>query len=81
MPGSVVLQIATTDVLIHTWDLARATGQELRLPDGLAEGALAAAQVMIGPELRVDGFFDPPVEAPVGAPAIDRLAAFAGRSV
>lgn len=79
-PGAVVYEILKFDVVMHAWDLARATGQEVVLPDDLVEGTLAVAQQLISPEMRASGAFGPEVAAPQGAGAIERLAAFTGRA-
>ena len=38
--GSTIVHMRINELLIHGWDLARATGQPDGLPDDLAEGAL-----------------------------------------
>jgi uncharacterized protein (TIGR03086 family) len=66
------------DVLIHTWDLARATGQD----DRLDPAAIAAAQAFLEPNddmLRVPGGFGPKLEPPAGADEQARFLAFVGR--
>ena len=40
-PGSVLVHLRITELLVHGWDLARATGQPPALPADLAEGELA----------------------------------------
>jgi uncharacterized protein (TIGR03086 family) len=69
------------DVLIHTWDLARATGQDERL-DAELVGACAA---MFLPEMprrgREAGIVGPEVPVGEGASAQDRLLAAMGRAV
>ncbi|MFE7044899.1 TIGR03086 family metal-binding protein [Streptomyces atratus] len=78
--GAERLQIRLYDLLAHGWDLARATGIPARLPEDLAEQALAFVQVQLSPQPRTERFAEPqPVEET--APAIDRLAAFLGRPV
>lgn len=68
------------DVLIHTWDLAHATGQDERLDTQLVE----ACAVMFLPEMprrgREAGIVGPEVVLPEGASAQDRLLAAMGRT-
>ena len=68
----------TADVFMHTWDLARASGQEERLDPGkcaqLLEGMLPLDDV-----LRKSGQYGPRVEVPEGADVQTRLLAFIGR--
>jgi uncharacterized protein (TIGR03086 family) len=70
----------TAEMAVHTWDLAQATGQNARLDPEVAERGLAFMSGALTPENRGD-VFGPEVSAPADAPAYDRLAAFAGRSV
>lgn len=78
--GADRLQIRLYDLLAHGWDIARATGQPVNLPDDVAESALAFARVQVA-SLPRTGRFDPAREVADDALAIDRLAAFLGRSV
>jgi uncharacterized protein (TIGR03086 family) len=70
--------IYTSDVFMHTWDLARATGQDDRLDAGECEGLLAGMQEM-DEMLRASGQFGPKVAAPADADPTSRLMAFIGR--
>jgi uncharacterized protein (TIGR03086 family) len=69
------------DVLIHTWDLARATGQDERLDAELVE----ACSAMFLPEMprrgREAGIIGPEVMLADGASSQDRLLAAMGRAV
>ena len=68
----------TTDVFLHTWDLARATGQDERLDvDTCAD--LLAAMTPIEALLRSSGQYGPAVEVPADADVQTRLLAFIGR--
>ena len=81
VPGIVALHLRITEVLVHGWDLARATGQIVTFPEDLAEAELTlgcAKLADIPPDRRP---FAPPQPVVDGAPAIDRLAACLGRSV
>ena len=70
--------LGCADLLIHTWDLARATGQDDRLdPTGIA----AALDFLepIDDMLRVPGGFGPKLDPPAGADEQTRFLAFCGR--
>jgi uncharacterized protein (TIGR03086 family) len=83
VPGTVFIELRTTDLLTHAWDLAVATGQPTDLDPALAEYILTfSKQMMSRPALRGEGrpFGE---EQPCGdeRPAADRVAAFLGRTV
>ncbi|MCW2796078.1 TIGR03086 family metal-binding protein [Nocardioides sp.] len=66
------------ELAVHTWDLARATGQTPQLDPEVAERGLAFMSASLTPENRGDAF-GAEVQVPEDAPAYDRIAAFAGR--
>ena len=67
----------TTDVLVHTWDLARAAGLPADLDEDLAADAYTAARAAgVG---RDSGMVGPEVEVDEHASAPDKLVAFYGR--
>lgn len=68
----------TNDILIHTWDLATATGQQVTLDPALVESAHAGL-VRAGDFIRAPNIFGPAVEPPAGADAQTKLLCFAGR--
>ena len=73
------LGIAVADQLLHGWDLAKATGQDATMPQGLAE----AAYQMIHGKLTDDqrkGAFKPEVQIDANASAQDKLLAYSGRN-
>jgi uncharacterized protein (TIGR03086 family) len=81
VPGVVALHLRITELLVHGWDLARATGQPATVPDGLAEQELAFSRSKLAdipPDRRP---FGPPQPVASSAPAIDQLAALLGRDV
>jgi uncharacterized protein (TIGR03086 family) len=68
----------TTDVFMHTWDLAEAAGR----PSGLPEDV--CAELLVGMEpmeemLRSSGQYGPRVAVPAEASAVDQLMGFIGR--
>ncbi len=68
----------TADVFLHSWDLARATGQDDTLdPTTCAE--MLAGMEPIEQALRSSGHYGPRVEVPDEADAQTRLIAFIGR--
>jgi uncharacterized protein (TIGR03086 family) len=71
--------IVTGDVFTHTWDLARATGQDDTLDGDQLQRMLAATGEMPEEALRADGMFGPPLGVPDGADDQTRLLAFLGR--
>jgi uncharacterized protein (TIGR03086 family) len=72
------LGIAFSDQLLHGWDLARATGQDPTMPDGLADAAYQIIHGRFTDEQRT-GTFKPEVPVGAGASAQDRLLAYTGR--
>src|SRR5690606_34913628 len=68
----------TCDVSMHTWDLARATGQDDRFdPDTCAD--LLAGREQIEQVMRSSGQYGPRVPAPADADAQTTLLGFIGR--
>ncbi len=69
----------TADVFLHTWDLARATGQDERLdPDRCAQ--MLEGMLPLDDLLRTSGQYGPRVEVPDTADVQTRLLAFIGRN-
>jgi uncharacterized protein (TIGR03086 family) len=66
------------DLLIHAWDLARATGQDEALPPDEVHTTYEGA-LQMGDALRTQGVCGPAIEVPADAPEQDRLLAFLGR--
>src|SRR5215471_15807041 len=71
-------QFYTADVFMHTWDLARATGQDDRLDAGLC-GQLLDGMEQYEEAMRSSGQFGPRVEVPENAGPQVRLLGFIGR--
>jgi uncharacterized protein (TIGR03086 family) len=71
-------QFYTTDVFMHTWDLARALGQEPNLDEARAEEVLAGSEPF-EEAMRGSGQYGPRVDVPDDASAQDRLMGFIGR--
>jgi len=73
------LTIATNDLLIHTWDLARAIGADEALPDEQVAACQAFLEQLPTSILRESGRYVDAVPVPDDSDAQTRLLAFAGR--
>lgn len=78
MPASVVAGILPVEILLHGWDVAQASGQTLRVSDEVVGYVRTLAEAII-PGGRGRSFGDE-VPAADDASALDRLAAYAGRT-
>jgi uncharacterized protein (TIGR03086 family) len=76
--GQAINQFYTTDVFLHTWDLARATGQDETL-DAAKCALLVAGMEPYDELLRSSGQYGPRVVVPPDADPQTRLIAFIGR--
>ncbi|MFJ5258862.1 TIGR03086 family metal-binding protein [Streptomyces sp. NPDC088387] len=79
LPGHIAGTVAVDELVIHAWDLARATGQPYE-PD---PAALRAAHLFLlaaadEPD-RGEGLFGPVVPVPEDAPLLDRAVGLSGR--
>jgi uncharacterized protein (TIGR03086 family) len=72
------LGIAFSDQLLHGWDLAKATGQDTVMPDGLADVAYGMIHGRFTDEQR-KGVFKPEIPVGPSASAQERLLAYTGR--
>lgn len=79
MPAPVAAGINVTDTLVHGWDLAKATGQQVVIDPALVEAALEFSRSFVTDEIRTRGAFGPVVPVPDEASATDRLVGFLGR--
>jgi uncharacterized protein (TIGR03086 family) len=78
--GALVGDLVCSDTVVHTWDLARATGQSEVLDAGAVEhcrGVIAG----FGEAMRRPGGFGPPLDCPADADEQSRFLHFAGRAV
>jgi uncharacterized protein (TIGR03086 family) len=79
MPGPGLAGFTTLDILVHGWDLARATGQPADLDGRLAAQMLGFAQQTLATQESRAGRIGPAVTVAADAPMTQRLAAFLGR--
>jgi uncharacterized protein (TIGR03086 family) len=79
VPAPVLLQFIAFDLIMHSWDLATATGQAYSPSDDLVTAADAFARQAIAPEWRDGDTFALEVEPSASATPLERLVAFSGR--
>lgn len=80
MPADLAANILSLEFLIHAWDFAEATGQQVVVSDEVTGYVLEMAQQVITPQTREGGSFAPAVEVGPDAHLLDRLIAYSGRA-
>ena len=78
MPLGEFLERNSVEILVHTWDLAQATGQAVRLDQGLVRDALEPAR-QFAPALRESDLVGPECAVAEDADDLTRLLAIFGR--
>ncbi|NUK03756.1 TIGR03086 family metal-binding protein [Streptomyces lunaelactis] len=77
-PAAIAGRVAVNELVVHGWDLARATGQEY----APGEASLQVSYELMKPagdDPSGDGMFGPVVEVPDGAALLDQVVGFSGR--
>ena len=69
----------TPDVFVHTWDLARATGQDERLDPAIVHESVAGLSALDPDFLASTGQYGPRIDVPPDADEQTRLLALLGR--
>jgi uncharacterized protein (TIGR03086 family) len=78
MPAAAIGSMMTAEFAVHAWDLARATGRTVDVPEEL--GAVVLDGVLgMAPSGREGGWFGAEVTVPADAPAFERALAASGR--
>jgi uncharacterized protein (TIGR03086 family) len=80
VPGAVALHLRVIELVVHGWDLARATGQCIEVPDDLVRAELEFSRQALSQVPPDRTPFGPPRPAADGASALDELAALLGRA-
>jgi len=78
MPAPVIAAMMLAELVVHGWDLATATGQELAV-DPEVLGAVREFGNTMGPMARKMGAFGDEVPVPDTAPPLDRVLGLVGR--
>ncbi|HEY6597541.1 MAG TPA: TIGR03086 family metal-binding protein [Asanoa sp.] len=73
--------VALDELVLHGWDLAKATGQPFTVTPASEAAVLGFTEATAEPgaEAMREGLFGPVVAVPPGAPPFDRALGFAGR--
>ena len=77
LPAELTAAVATDELVVHGWDLARATGQPYRPDPALVRAALGVAERFADLD---GGPFGPSLPVPADATPFDRLLAATGRN-
>ena len=80
MPATLAVNILCIELLVHAWDVAEATGQQVAVSDAVTGYVLEMAREVISPEKRRDGSFAEAIETGPDAEVLQRLIAFSGRA-
>lgn len=82
MPGDAAGIVALDEVVIHGWDVARATGRGYEVETALLEGLLGFLNHMAEPDMAAarEGLFGPVVDVPTDAPLLHRVLGLTGRN-
>jgi len=79
MPADQAALVALDEVVVHGWDLARATGQEYDAHGPSIAACRRFVESFEPPAEDDGGLFGPPVAVPEDAPELDRLIGATGR--
>lgn len=76
--GEIINRFVSMDVLVHTWDLSSAVGENVRLPEDAVREAYEALKPMDA-MIRRPGVFGPKLDPPAGADLQTEFLCFLGR--
>jgi uncharacterized protein (TIGR03086 family) len=81
LPGEVAGVVALNELVVHGWDLARATGQPYECDQATLEACHGFVSQFSGPgsEEQREGLFGPVVDVPAHAPLLDQVIGLSGR--
>jgi uncharacterized protein (TIGR03086 family) len=79
LPNEVWGRIVLTELVVHGWDLAKATNQPFDLPEQTLRACYAHVVDFV-PNAPVPSLWGPAVEVPTDAPLLARLVGITGRT-
>jgi uncharacterized protein (TIGR03086 family) len=81
LPGEVAGRVVLDELVVHGWDIARASGQDYECDDAsVHEVEATVRQFRNGNDGELPGLFGPIVAVPGDAPPLDRLLSLTGRN-
>jgi uncharacterized protein (TIGR03086 family) len=78
LPAQAAGTVALQELIVHTWDLAKATGQRYDIDDRSLRPLFTSLDGTVD-ENGTPGLFGPPVPVPPDAPLLDRTIGLTGR--
>ncbi|MGH3433085.1 MAG: TIGR03086 family metal-binding protein [Thermocrispum sp.] len=78
LPAPVMATVALQELVVHAWDLAKATGQPFDVDQANLEALFGFLDGAVD-ENGTPGLFGPPVQLPADAPLLERTIALTGR--
>lgn len=79
LPGAAAGQVALNELVIHGWDIARASGQDFACDPAALDSSMEFVSAMSAPGVSREGLFGPVVDVPPDAPLLDRMIGLSGR--
>ncbi len=79
LPNEVWGKIALTELVVHDWDLAKATGQPFGLPEETLRACFDHVAEFV-PNAPVEGLWGAAAEVPADAPRLDWIVDITGRN-
>ncbi|MFG2678101.1 TIGR03086 family metal-binding protein [Streptomyces sp. NPDC048392] len=80
LPGAVAGAVVADELVIHGWDLARATGQDYAPDPAALQAAYGLLSAAAEESDRGEGIFGPVVAVPADAPLLERAVGLSGRA-
>ncbi|HUP99588.1 MAG TPA: TIGR03086 family metal-binding protein [Aeromicrobium sp.] len=78
-PNAIARQLLLMESAVHGSDLAKATGEDSRIPDDVAEATSELTAILYSDPANRAGEFAPAITVPYDASASDKAIAFLGR--
>ena len=80
MPAEFAASVTLFELVVHGWDLATATGQQLHVDPDIAEATYQISQQLASDDSRKGGYFGTEVSVSADSPVMDRMLGLIGRN-